>query len=125
MGAGNTKLLLFDREGKHERSIDDVGHALLDVRLSPDGHRAAVFEAGGTQGFNTWILGLDNNTRMRLTFGLTTEGMAWSADGRALFYAAFDAKPAANTKGTYRIVRKATDGTGQEETILESADRMN
>lgn len=125
LGAGNSQLLLFDRGGKQEQSIDDVGHAMLDVRLSPDGHRAAVYEAGGAQGFSTWIQDLDNNTRMRLTFGLTTEGMAWSPDGRALYYAAFAPHPASNTKGTYRIVRKAADGTGQEQAVLESPDRMN
>ncbi|HEV2288267.1 MAG TPA: hypothetical protein VGR81_04870, partial [Candidatus Acidoferrales bacterium] len=124
MGAGSSKLIIFNRDGKPEQTISETGRA-IDVRLSPDGHRVAVYEGGGAEGFSAWNLDLDKNTRMRLTFGLITQGMAWSADGRALYYASFIPNSATDSKGSYRIVRKAVDGTGKEETLLESEDRIN
>ena len=126
-GLGETKLVVFNRDGKPEQTISDVGTA-VDVRFSPDGRRVAVFEERGAQGEDVWILDLDKGTRMPLTSGLgkvlAIQGVAWSTDGRELYYPVGIPDPTSNTKLTYRIVSKAVDGSGKEETVLKSQDRM-
>jgi len=106
--ANNSQLLLFGRDGK---SVPVPDSSLLrDIRISPDGKRAAALTTGGSH--EIWILDLDRGTRARFTFEYTSDGMAWSADGKYLYYSAIGK--------TNRIVRKAVDGSGQEITAWSS-----
>ena len=105
LGAGGGQLLLFGRDGKSVPIPDSS--AFMDVRISPDGKRAAALTTGTSH--QIWLLDLDRGTRARFTFEYTSDGIAWSADGKYPFYSTIG-RP-------NRIVRKATDGSGQETTI--------
>ena len=105
---GNEKLLLFTRDGKSVPVGDN--NAYLDIRISPDGRKAAALGTGASH--DIWLLNLDQGTRVRFTFGYASDGMAWSADGKYLYY---------STVGkTCRIVRKPVEGAGQETTVYEN-----
>jgi Tol biopolymer transport system component len=61
-----------------------------------------------------WILDLLRNTKTRLTFGSSTQtSPVWSADGKTVFYRS-------NVKGLFHIYAKTADGSGAEQTVLES-----
>jgi Tol biopolymer transport system component len=82
--------------------------------LSPDESRLAVtlFSTQGTS--NIWIFDLKRGTKSRLTFGAGMQIQAlWSRDGRTLYYVA-------DTKGARHIYARAADGSGSEQTILET-----
>jgi len=106
LGPGNEKLLLANRDGRSVRVGDNS--AYVDVRISPDGRKAAA--AG--ESHDIWLLDLDQGTKVRFTFGYAADGMAWSGDGRYIYY---------STVGkTSRIVRKPVEGGGQEATVYEN-----
>ena len=109
--AGDTELRVLDGNGKPQVVVSNSG-GVLDLRLSPDGRKAAILTRDASQ--NLWLLDLDKGTRGRFTFSSTYDGMAWSADGKELYYAA---KP-------YRIYRKAVDGSGHEQLVLESSTTL-
>jgi Tol biopolymer transport system component len=105
--AGDKELRVYDRNGKPEGIVSNSGN-VLDLRLSPDGHKAAILTRDASD--NIWLVDLDKSTRVRFTFSATYDGIAWSADGRELYYAS---KP-------NRIYRKLVDGSGQEQLVLEA-----
>ncbi len=108
-GTGNEKLMLFSRDGRSV-PVDDA-NAFVDIRISPDGHKAAALSTTGSS-YGIWLLNLDQGTRVRFTFGHASGGMAWSADGKYLYY---------TTLGTpSRIMRKPIEGTGQEIAVYEN-----
>ncbi len=108
LGPGSEKLLLFSKDGKSVPVSD--GSAYADIRISPDGGKAAALGIGASH--DIWLLNPDQGTRVRFTFGYASDGMAWSADGKYLYY---------STLGkTSRIVRKPVEGAGQESTVYES-----
>jgi Tol biopolymer transport system component len=111
----NSQLLVVGRDGKTEHSFAQADH-VLDVRISPDGHRAAIL-AGGPP-FNIWIVDLEKGTRVRLTFDSTPEGMAWSPDGRMIYYS--------GGKGNEgELLRQAADGSGKPEVLLQSHNSVH
>jgi Tol biopolymer transport system component len=63
-----------------------------------------------------WILDVLRKTKTRLTFGSSLQRHpVWSADGKTVFYIS-------NVKGQFDIYAKAADGSGAEQTVLESSD---
>ena len=108
LGLYSGKLLLFTRDGKSTAVPDNS--AYVDIRISPDGRKAAALGSGSSH--DVWVLNLDQGTRVRFTFGYASDGMAWSADGKYLYY---------STVGkSSRIVRKPVEGAGQETTVYEN-----
>ncbi|MFZ3265409.1 MAG: protein kinase [Terriglobales bacterium] len=107
-GPGNEKLLLFTRDGKSVPVGDN--NAYVDIRISPDGRKAAALGTGASH--DIWLLNLDQGTRVRFTFGYASDGMAWSADGKYLYYSTIGK--------TCRIVRKPVEGAGPETTVYEN-----
>ena len=105
--AGDTKLRLLDANGNQTAEIDLPA---LDMRISPDGHKAAIVSADATH--NVWLLDLDNNTRVRFNFTTTNDGIAWSPDSRYLYYA--------NISRDAHIYRKPVDGSGPEQLVYSS-----
>jgi eukaryotic-like serine/threonine-protein kinase len=107
-------LLLFTREGKPAGAVAEQDRYYYPA-LSPDEDRLAVSLFNGTQGTaNIWILDLKRGTKSRLTFdaGMQLQAL-WSRDGRTLYYVA-------DTKGARHIYARAADGSGTEQTILET-----
>jgi serine/threonine-protein kinase len=61
-----------------------------EVRISPDGRRAALL--GGTSGNgDVWIYEFAGGTFSRLTFTGANAAPVWSADGATVYYSAYDA----------------------------------
>jgi serine/threonine protein kinase len=111
---GNTTLQILNRDGKPEGTLSEPSR-VQDFRISPDGHKAAVLIGDALP--NVWILDFDKGTRVRFTFEATADGMAWSGDGRQLYYV-FRGKP-------YRIFREEVGGSGKKELVLESANSLH
>ncbi len=109
--ARGTHLSRVDRSGRllEELAGDDVYY---DLRLSPDGTRAAVSRGVQTE---IWMFDLERQTKSRFTFeSQLVNGPVWSRDGQWIYY----------TRGTDRnlageIVRKASSGIGQPETLFD------
>ncbi|HXZ42239.1 MAG TPA: protein kinase [Terriglobales bacterium] len=113
LGINSGQLLLFGRDGKSTPLPDS--HGFLDIRISPDGRKVAALTNGTTH--DIWLINLDQGTRARFTFEYTADGMAWSADGKYLYY---------STVGkTSRIVRKPVDGSAQQTTVAENSSPLH
>ena len=89
---------------------------LIDLRLSRDGHKAALLIGG--QPFNIWVADLVEGTRVRTTFGLTTEGIAWSADGKKLYFGM-------RAGESNQLIRKTLDGSAPDQIIMESTKPLH
>jgi Tol biopolymer transport system component len=64
--------------------------------------------------YKLWIFDLSRDKRIRLTFGPgRTQFPVWSPDGGSVAFAS-------NLTGTYQLVQRRSDGTGDESTILQS-----
>lgn len=107
-----TELVWFDRSGKRLSTVAR-GDAYTHVALSRDDARV-VYNAQDetTPGVNVWVADLARESaKTRLTYGQTTSTIPiWSSDGTQVVYG--------TTRG--RIYRKAGNGTGQEEVLVES-----
>ena len=114
LGGGETsgtRLNWVGLDGKPQGSVTPETALYRLPAISPDGKKIAVsIEAGSIQ--DIWIIDLQRQTKTRLTFG---QGRAswpvWSPDGRWIYYSI-------NPGGQSRILRRAADGTGEQETIL-------
>ena len=101
-------LVQYGPDLKPKTLPDSEGYT--DVRVSPDGHHVAALTS--KKGHDIWTFDLDKGTRLRTTYTYTTDGIAWSRDGKYLFFGTVG-KPS-------RIVRKALDGSSPDKTIYES-----
>jgi Tol biopolymer transport system component len=107
-------LLWFDRSGRVLGPAAISGN-LQDLRLSPDGTRAAVVSFDGPRA-DIYVCDLKTGARTRLTFGERVWfSVVWSADGRRVVYSA-QAADTANTD----LYLKRTDGAGERELLLSS-----
>jgi serine/threonine protein kinase len=106
--------LLVSQPGGKSVPIPDTT-SLVDVAISPDGHKAAVLSTKA--GHDLWLLDLDRGTRVRFTFAYTTDGFAWTKDSKALYYVLLG-KP-------NRIMRKAVDGASAEEEIFKDEEQLH
>jgi len=80
------RLALWSWRGEKLRDVGEPG-PFSNLRLSPDGRRAAVLLADGRSGsFNIWLLDLERGARTSLVAGVNQENPAWSPDGRFIFY---------------------------------------
>ncbi len=122
-GLGGVKLLVMDRDGKVEQTINETD-PLSNVRFSPDGRKLAIQSRGGAQGYNIWILNLEKGTRLRLTFGYTTEGFCWSGDGNSVYYVHVAYSPDKGSAPIYELHRVNVDGSGRDQMLFESKGRF-
>ena len=112
---GGWHLSWFTRDGKPAGTAGDLDR-YFDPVLSPDGKRLAVAVYTDVGTADIWILDLLRNTKTRLTFGSSIQRHpVWSADGTTVFYRS-------NVKGLPHIYAKAADGSGAEQTVLETSD---
>ena len=115
---GGWNLSWFTREGKPAGTLGELDR-YFDPALSPDGKHLAVTLASSQGTMDVWILDLLRKTKTRLTFGAAFQRHpVWSADGKTVFYIS-------NAKSQFHIYAKAADGSGAEQTILESSDSSN
>jgi eukaryotic-like serine/threonine-protein kinase len=109
-------ILWFDTTG-HSLGATPLSGQLQDLRLSPDGTRAAEvnFEGGATA--DLFVYDLKTGTRTRLTFGENTWFLAWSPDGKRLAYSAEKVGT-----GNVKLYLKRADGSAERELLLSSGE---
>jgi Tol biopolymer transport system component len=106
----------FDGSG-HPAGAAPISAQLFDLRLSPDGTRAAVvsFEGGPTPDVS--VYNLKTGARARLTFKENAWFIAWSPDGTRIAYSAQNF----GSEST-NIYLKSTDGAGERESLPSSGN---
>jgi Tol biopolymer transport system component len=110
--APSTSLVWVDRRDGEEEPIGAPPRNYYQARLSPDGRRLALVVESGPD-TNVWIYDLMRNALSRLTFQGRNGWPVWSHDGRYVIYGS-------NRAGTsWDVYRKAADGTGEEEVLLD------
>jgi serine/threonine protein kinase/Tol biopolymer transport system component len=98
----------FDLEGNREPF--QVARDLFEVVISPEGNNVAVWESKGNE--ELWSFDLSRQTLTRITDRWDNVYPRWTADGKSIAYVAMPPG--------HGIVRKAADGTGAPEVLLET-----
>jgi serine/threonine protein kinase/Tol biopolymer transport system component len=113
--SGGSQLAWYDRSGKAGDLVLPDSALYMSPQLSPDGKRLAVTIENDKGNYDIWVVDLERKTKSRITFDEKGANRpVWSADGKSIFYAG-------DWITTRKIVRRAADGTGEPEKILESA----
>jgi Tol biopolymer transport system component len=115
-GEAKYPILWFDRSGRSLGPAPLSGQ-LQDLRLSPDGTRAAVAGFEGPIGY-AYVCDLKTGARTRLTFEESAWFLAWSPDGRKVVYSGDDKARMGNTE----LYLKRADGSGKRELLLSSGN---
>ena len=113
LSSGTSELTVYDRTGK---VLTSLGGALYrGIRLSPDGRRLATHVEEGVGG-DIWVMDLERGSRQRLTFNPEQHNGApiWSPDGRQIAFSSI-------RNGKWGVYRKAANGTGPDELLVESS----
>jgi len=115
-GARNT--MVWTDPGGRMSPVSSVRREYQTPRLSPDGKRiAVVIVADGNS--DVWVHDLERDTQTRLTFDEARDiHPVWSPDGRYVYFTS-------NRGGTWGILRKRSDGSGEEESIFQSDDEID
>jgi serine/threonine protein kinase len=105
------QLTWFDRSGKALGTMGAPEVSLRAPRLSPEGHRVAVYRTvQGKQ--NIWLL--DAVRTNRFTSDASSDAYPmWSPDGSRVVFNS-------SRKGHYDLYQKSSGGAGSEELLLES-----
>jgi serine/threonine protein kinase len=107
----SSQLVWYERSGRELGAVGDPGFSA--PRLSPDGRRVAVsYDLEGTGEASTTVFDFQRSMRYLLPRTGTHTAHAWSPDGRWIYYSSL--------RGANGIYRRRADGSGAEETILES-----
>jgi eukaryotic-like serine/threonine-protein kinase len=106
------QLTWVDRAGKSIATVGTAG-SYYGVDLAADGVRIAVHRHMD-QGGDVWVADSERGTMSRLTLDSSQDNVApvWSPDGRRIAYAS-------SRGGVWAIYTKASDGSGDEETLLD------
>ena len=79
-GEGNSKVKLFDRSGKHVRTIVSSGPGAITPVFSPDGKTLAI----GNRNYETRLFDVQSGKHLHTLPRLMTHGIAFSPDGKLL-----------------------------------------
>jgi Tol biopolymer transport system component len=106
------QITVFDRSGKEVAKVGETG-LFGQPSFSPDGTRLAVLrndQVAGTQ--NLWTIELASGKATRITNDAPPENNPiWSPDGKHILYVA-------NRPPYSVIMRRPSDGSGEEETLF-------
>ena len=115
----DSQLTWFDRQGRVAARVAEPGlYAALS--LSPDGSRAAVLRTNPqvTSSLALWLLDVATGRGTRLSATAGAEAAVWSPDGTRTAFVS-------NTSGFETLLmQKPTDGSGQEQLLIQTNDRM-
>ena len=115
-GANQRGLFWSDRTGKLE-PLDLPPAQYNDIRISPDGSRAALLIGSSGSG-DVWVYDFAGATSTRLTFNVLNASPIWSPDGREIFYSQIDATN--NNRTT--LMRKPADGSREAEAVTSTGN---
>ncbi len=88
------------------------GRPEVGLEISPDGSRLAV-KINTEAGEDIWVKELDRGPLSRLSFDPGIDRRPrWSSDSRWIYYTS-------DRAGVYNLYRRASDGTGSEELVLD------
>jgi hypothetical protein len=108
----NSHLVRYTRSGRELNTVGEPGFS--NPALSPDGVRVAVgYDRLGSGEWDTTVLDLKRNVHYPLPRVGTHTAQVWSADRRWIYYSAI-------RSGSNGIYRQRADGSGGEETMVES-----
>jgi Tol biopolymer transport system component len=111
IATGGLQHTWFGRQGKATGTFGEPNND-SDVRLSPDGTRAAERDAGQQVQGDIWLLDFARGVRTRLTFRHTLgSNPVWSPDSSRI---AFSAGDSVDT-----IYEKSASGAGEEKELLK------
>ena len=110
-GSADWELIWSDRNGKFIGTVADKLTNLFTARLSPRGDRIAL-QIDNAQS-DVWVQDIARGVRTRLTFGpVANQAPLWSPDGKWITYTS-------ERNGHTGFYRKHSDGSGDEEVLLE------
>ncbi len=105
-----SRLAWKDRQGKVLGNVGEPTGQIGNLELSPDQKSAAVSFAG-----DLWIYDTARGLPTRFTFDPKIDREpVWSPDGKTLYFSS-------DRKGAFNLYRKASNGTGTEELLLEDS----
>lgn len=102
-----SQLQWWVRSGKAPENIAEPGFNRM-LQISPEGSRVLVDRSSGI-----WIYEITQHIWNRFTFDGGLSEARWSPDGRQVFYTDRQGR-------VFSLLRKASDGSGAEETIWQS-----
>jgi serine/threonine protein kinase/Tol biopolymer transport system component len=113
---GARQHLWFDRAGKELGPLGGPVSSLNNFALSPDAKRVVVQRQAGSNS-DLWMSDLEHGTEGRFTFDASVNGYpVWSPDGSKVAFTSTRAG------GVNNLYQRASNGTGQDELLLESKD---
>jgi serine/threonine-protein kinase len=114
-----SRLVWFDRRGAVGGEVSTPAEYEAPA-LSPDGRRIAVARADDrTNGSNLWLLDVERNLSMRLTFGPQQDASPlWSPEGDRIAYAS-------RRDGLMRLMTTSVAGGGVEQEIAASPQMVS
>ena len=110
LGLEGQQLVWRDRGGRKLGMIGQPQETILNLALSPDGGRVAVwgFEDGNN---DIWVHEVDRPLKRRLTFDANTANNSiWSPSGKEITFQS-------SRQGNYDIFSRPADGTGEPELL--------
>ncbi len=117
--SGDDELLVWlDRSGQ-ESPLSEHRRDYRDPDISPDGTRLAIRVYDGTVPPDIWILEIERDVLMRLTFDDAADTHpVWSPDGQWIVFAS------ERDRSTSNVYRRRADGTGDVERLTNSENRQ-
>jgi serine/threonine protein kinase/Tol biopolymer transport system component len=114
-----TRLSWVDREGRETGVVDAPPARYAEIRVSPDGNRAAVARSTSARASAVWVLDLVRHgaTRIASAAGLNYQ-IAWSPDGKRLAYAS-------DASGSEKIFVRDAAAATPEVQLFDTPDLFN
>jgi len=109
----NLQMVWLDRQGKPIETIGPSGN-YRGLDLAPDGRRVAAHRHDG-QGGDVWVSESSRGTTSRLTFDASQDNSSpiWSPDGTRIAFGSL-------RTGKWGLYQKPSDGTGNDELLVQS-----
>jgi Tol biopolymer transport system component len=110
----DSRLAWFDRNGNPNGVVGQIAE-YTSPKISPDGKRILVLmkDSAGDTNPDLWTFPVDGGVSTRMSFDRGFKAWSvWSPDGKYIAYARTGAD------GKVTIMRKPSDGSGSEETLL-------
>ena len=112
---GGNQHVWIDRGGKQVGTVGGTVESRVSIALSPEGKRVVIERIAGANS-DLWITDMEHNTETRLTFNPSANiEPVWSPDGSKVAFARIQG-------GISQIYQRSSNGTGQDELLLESKE---